>query len=70
MIFEMEVIPNAAIELYSKSEVAPPRPTMSPCKRPSVIVFRIHMIPIGPMGTAKAKPIIIPLIKKMNPIIK
>jgi len=63
---EINVRPNTAILLYSESAVAAPRPMIRPRECPSASVLRMHIIPIGPIGTAIANPIISPFKKKIG----
>ena len=65
---EMNVRPNAAIVPYNESAVAAPRPIIRPRECPSASVLRMHIIPIGPIGTAIANPIISPFMKKIGSI--
>src|SRR5260221_7817311 len=61
---EIKVSPKPAIQPYTASADAAPRPDTSPAARPCASVRRMHSTPIGPTGAAIEKPISNPFSSK------
>jgi hypothetical protein len=58
---EMKAKPKAAMQPYTASAVAAPKPEIKPWSRPSARVRRMHRTPMGPTGAAMLKPMMAPL---------